>query len=205
MARKVRVSRHGLSACPRCRAHVPVAANWRATTCGFCGAGLLAPESTADVLAELRTLGGRAGGAMAAALLSLGVACSEDTRGLDGQDAGSQTRLDGGQNQNPDAQVADSGQNQNPDAQVSDAGQNGDATLVDSGEVIPGPEYGEPPMDSGVIDSGVVPDSGLVPDSGEIPVPLYGLPPPDAGEKEDSGEPVITPLYGISPSPDGGL
>jgi hypothetical protein len=81
MARKIKVSRHGLTRCPACQAHIQVAADASATTCPFCLAALAStPEPVSALPSLLRSaLSTGRSGLLAAGLLSLSVAaCAEE-------------------------------------------------------------------------------------------------------------------------------
>lgn len=183
MKHEIRVSRHGFTECPSCLAHIRLEEDWARTTCPFCGASLLAAtrEGPRDLMTVLRTVHVRTGGALAASLLSFGLATGCEDTGLDlsapPRDAG------------PTATVRDAG--------PRDGGASFDAGFVDAGH--------EDPVDAGFEDASVR-DAGDLP-----PTPLYGKPPPvDGGVSVDAtvldaGDPPVTPHYGLPPSGDGGI
>ena len=88
MVRKIRISRHGLTRCPSCSAHIKVAFVLAETACPFCEASLQSAMSSKDegMLHMLSTslMVGRSS-LIAASLLGLslgaGVGCSSDSNG----------------------------------------------------------------------------------------------------------------------------
>lgn len=194
MKHEIRVSRHGFTECPSCLAHIRLDEEWARTTCPFCKASLLGAvrEGPRDLMTVLRTVHQRTGGALAASLLTFGLATACEETGLD---LASPPR-DGGPavTQEHDAGFVEDGGFVVPDAGV-----------VDAGDTVPSPEYGLPPMDAGVTDAQVV-------DAGDTPVtPLYGKAPQldggsfDASTLVDAGDTPVTPHYGLPPSLDGGV
>ncbi len=184
MKHEIRVSRHGFTECPACLAHIRLDEDWARTTCPFCEASLLnaTREGPRDLMTVLRTVHKRTGGALAASLLSFGLATACEETGLD-----------------LSAPPRDAG----PAQEVWDAGE--ESLPRDGGFVVDaGVDAGEAPMDASV-------DAGLR-DAGEIPpTPLYGKPPPvDGGAGPDAalidaGDTPVTPHYGNPPGLDGGI
>ena len=170
MAYRIQVSRHGLTRCPACRAHMKIAAEVGQTVCPFCDETLhvaLADGSSGGVLTAARGLlaTGRSG-LLAASLLSLSVASG---CGVEEDD--------------PPADTS------NADADASgDA--SGDTTVedVDNDDTQNVALYGLPPED---IQVDTAPDGGNEPE--------YGVPPdPDASDATDMTEDSGTqPAYGI--------
>ncbi|MEQ9500058.1 MAG: hypothetical protein RIT81_24500 [Deltaproteobacteria bacterium] len=199
MKHEIRVSRHGFTECPSCLAHIRLDEEWARTTCPFCKASLLGAvrEGPRDLMTVLRTVHQRTGGALAASLLTFGLATACEETGLDLQ----APPRDGGPAvaQAQDAGIEDGG------FVIPDSGVVRDAGVVDAGDMVPSPEYGLPPMDAGVTDAQVI-------DAGDTPVtPLYGKAPPldggtfDASTVVDAGETPVTPHYGLPPALDGGI
>jgi hypothetical protein len=178
MKRTLFVSRHRMTECPACHAHVRVEGDVRLSSCSFCGARLAAPPR--DVFSRLLDLGGTTGGVVAASLLGLGlVRCTDAPT--------TELRTDSGDHMAVPLYgipPVDSGL--------------ADATITDAREPIPAPEYGGPGVpDGSVFDAGVVADAAEPP-----PEPLYGIPPParDAGVVVvDAAEPPPEPDYGLPP------
>lgn len=71
MAKNIKISRHGLTSCPACSAHIRVADELHETACPFCGADLMA-DAGGGVLSSLRSAvsSGRSG-LVAASLFGL--------------------------------------------------------------------------------------------------------------------------------------
>ncbi len=196
MKRTLFVSRHRMTECPSCHAHVRVAGDVLAQACTFCGARLNAPKR--DVFSRLLDLGGTSGGVVAA-MLGLGLVRCNDAPITDlAPDTGDQMvvplygipPVDSGL---PDATVADA---REPLPQPEYG-----APPVDAGDPIPGPLYGISPIDSGVSDSG----AQVVDATEPLPEPDYGIPPifEDAAVGSDA-EDIPVPLYGAAPVDAGG-
>lgn len=166
MARRIRVSRHGLTCCPACQAHIQIAANVRETACPFCQAALIAtPEPAAGTLTGLiqGALATGRSGLLAASLLGLSVgvgACADeedpepttDTQSADGTSGTSDTNV----TTTPDSTMGDLyglPPDTTPDPDV--------VTVEDTNAVA---EYGIPP--------------DIIEDAAEEDVPAadYGLP-----------------------------
>ena len=88
MVRKIRVSRHGLTRCPTCSAHIKVAFVLAETACPFCEASLQSAMSSKDEgmlhILSASLMVGRSS-LIAASLLGLslgaGVGCASDSDG----------------------------------------------------------------------------------------------------------------------------
>ena len=80
MKKIFRVSKQGLTRCPRCARHIFLEENWRETQCHFCDAHLLAVGLTGPTTAK-PILGRSRSNLIAAGLLSasLGLAACDDT------------------------------------------------------------------------------------------------------------------------------
>lgn len=181
------VSRHRLTECPSCHAHVRVGPNALVESCSFCGTRLSA--ASRDVFSRLLDMGGTTGGVVTA-LLGLGLVRCSDAPIVDlVKDSGEQmvVPLYG-------IPPVDSGL--------------ADAAIVDAREPLPQPEYGAPPVDAGtpLIDAGHT-DTGMIADAAEpLPEPDYGIPPihDDAAVGLDADDAPPVALYGIPPVVDGG-
>jgi hypothetical protein len=154
MARKVPVSRHNLTVCPRCEAHIQVAADMRDTVCPFCQAALVAAPVARVMSGALRgALSTGRSGLLAAGLLGLSVsACTEEeSHPIYGSPPG--------------------------DTSSTDATSADGTSSADTDEVPTDPAYGGPPDTATQADTTTAEDVTAedVPDTGNVE--LYGLPP----------------------------
>ena len=182
MSPKVRVSRHGLTTCPGCRAHIRLAAEVRQTVCIFCGTELI-PSSV--IQSAMRTVAdvvryGR-GGLIAASLLGASVlpGCDED----------------------PNTGAVDAGAEAQPvygvPADVMDDADVMNDSSADAQNDFGAPLYGLPADMIQDVQIDVAPDPG--------PQPEYGVPPDafptDAQDTVDADvdDVPVLPPYGIPP------
>jgi len=172
MARKVLVSRVGLTRCPSCSAHIKVAAELKATACPFCGAALAVAVSPPPGPLSRAFSAGRSG-LLAASLLgatSLGaLGCDDSEEPGPSDDMSADTAEETGvtplYGEPADVQ--------------SDAAT--DATVT--------PLYGEPAD----LESDTATDTTVT--------PLYGEPADVTGDDVDDAEDATAvPLYGVIPA-----
>ena len=176
MVRKVKVTRHGMTNCPTCHAHIRVASSLSDTVCPFCGAMLkdVLPAGDVGRLSGLsRVAHASRSGVVAASILGLsGLAgCENQAQPVYGAPA--------------DMLVPDTAQDAGPQPEY---GLPADIMIPDAvQDASPQPEYG-------------LPADTMVPDVVEdaTPQPEYGLP---ADVLEDTEEEDIGPQppYGIPP------
>ncbi len=157
MVRRIRITRHGLTACPSCHAHIRVADNLAETVCPFCSAGLADafPHLKSRQLSRLARVAqaGRSG-ILAASLLGLtGMgACGDDNNVQPAYGVPADTIMpDTAQDATPQPEYG-----MPADIKISDTTPGQDAG--------PQPAYGEP--------ADVIGDTA--PDAG--PQPEYGMP-----------------------------
>ena len=203
MSPKIRISRHGYTSCPSCRAHVRVRGPLADARCFFCSALILGPGDTvAGQSALARVASAGRSGLIAASLLGLGSfgACTSDPipeKDSVGDMGNAPVYGLPADMLEPDATPGDLG---------SDMGAPEDTGLTDTG-----------PTDAGVDTMGdVVVDVAVDPGF----APLYGVPadaiPPeadasedaaeedahdDAADAQDASDPPPQALYGLPPTP----
>jgi hypothetical protein len=163
MTPKIKVSRHNLTRCPACQAHIQLAATLRATVCPFCQTALTsAPPTPPTMLSGLihGALATGRSGLLAAGLLGLSVsACSEEET-------------------NPPADTTSA-----TDATDTNTDTNTDPDTTPADDDMPVAEYGIPPDDTASAPDSTMGDLyGLPPDAVEdadedVPANDYGLPP----------------------------
>lgn len=190
MKKKIfRVSKQGLTRCPKCARHIFLEENWRETECHFCGAHLLAAGLKGPTPAK-PVLGRSRSNLIAAGLLSasLGMAACDDSGEPEG-DAGAMIEM-GVLDASPDMGMAV--------AMYGEPPMGGMMAEVDAApEPEPQPEYGAPPEpDPPMMDAAV--DAAPEPE----PQPEYGAPPEVDAEVEPAPEPEPQPEYGAPPEPE---
>ncbi len=181
MTKRYRVSRDGLTRCPKCARHIFLAERWLETDCQFCGAQLVAgaPPAAPPQLDRIRK--GRSG-LIAAGLLSFSLGatgCLEDkdpSRGDQGimmpsTDMGVPESDSGGPLSDMSMERNDFAIDQPVYGAVGP-----DAALDAAPDPGPQPEYGAPPAPE--PDAGPDAALDLAPDLGSQPE--YGAPPEDA-------------------------
>mgnify|MGYP000664851408 CR=1 FL=1 len=183
MTRTIFVSRHRMTECPSCHAHVRVAAEVKQTACPFCETKVTARPR--DVFALLRDIGtSTTGGVVAAALMGLGLVNCNEASVIDGLKPDSGDHAISPLYGIPpiDSGIADA------TIRVPDAAATG---LADAREPVPVPAYGIAPQ----------PDATTVADAQDPPPePEYGIPPiHDDASVNDAEDPPPVALYGISP------
>jgi predicted RNA-binding Zn-ribbon protein involved in translation (DUF1610 family) len=162
----IRVSRHRLSECPGCHAHITVDDAVAQTVCPFCGTQLTqGPDVSSRGLSRLLGRGSKSSLLAASLLGALTVTACEDDGGT--SNAGQDT------NQTDSGTVGDT---------TADAASDVSGATDDTGVV---PLYGAP--------ADVENDSQPLPDA---PVAMYGQPPADVFQTEDS---LDASLYGLPP------
>jgi len=193
MKKVFRVSKQGLTRCPRCARHIFLEENWRETQCHFCDARLLAvglqgPTPAKPVLGRSRS------NLIAAGLLSasIGMAACDDS-GEPDADAGAMIEM-GVLDAAPDLAVNV--------ALYGEPPVGGIMPEVDAApEPEPQPEYGAPPVpEPPVMDAGVDAMIDAAPEP--EPQPEYGAPPEVDAEVEPAPDPEPQPEYGAPPQPE---
>jgi hypothetical protein len=179
MVRKIKITRHGMTTCPTCHAHIRVAAKLADTVCVFCSTALkdVLPAGDLGRLSGLaRIAHASRSGVVAASILGLtGLAgCENNVQPVYGAPA--------------DILVPDTAKDAGPQPEYglpADVFPSDAATDIGQ-DALPQPAYGIP---ADAMEPDIAPDAG--------PQPEYGMP-ADIGESKDATEDVgPQPPYGI--------
>lgn len=157
MAKRIRVSRQGLTPCPGCHTHIKLSAQVEETSCPFCQTTILVEAAPSGVLALARSLAGSKSGLLAASLFGLSLAACAGTPDNN--------------NNNNDGQIVQDASPDSPNQALYGAIPADRVATEPAPDQNTQPLYGAVPPDAGEVSQEPTPDGQNQ--------SLYGLPAPD--------------------------